>query len=45
MSIRVLITLAAIHKIHVHQIDVKIAFLKGDLVEEIFIDQLEDCLV
>ncbi|KAJ0103510.1 hypothetical protein Patl1_06354 [Pistacia atlantica] len=38
-SIRVLIALAAIYKLHIHQMDVKIAFLNGDLDEEIYIKQ------
>ena len=33
-SIRILITLASIHKLFIHQMDVKIAFLNGDLEEE-----------
>ena len=35
-SIRVLIALAAIHNLHVHQMDVKTAFLNGDLDGEIY---------
>ena len=38
-SIRVLITLASIHKIFVHQIDVKITSLNRELGEEIYRDQ------
>ncbi|XP_072066951.1 uncharacterized protein [Arachis hypogaea] len=40
-SIRALIALASIHKLHIHQIDVKTAFLNGDLNEEIYVEQLE----
>ena len=38
-SIRVLIALASIYKLVVHQIDVKTAFLNGDLDEEVYMDQ------
>ena len=44
-SIRVLITLASIHNLVIHQIDVKIAVLNGDLEEKIYIDQPEGCVV
>uniref|UniRef100_A0A2N9GCP6 Uncharacterized protein n=1 Tax=Fagus sylvatica TaxID=28930 RepID=A0A2N9GCP6_FAGSY len=40
-SIRVLIALASIYKLVVHQMDVKTAFLNGDLDEEVYMDQLE----
>jgi hypothetical protein len=36
-SIRVLIALASIHNLFIHQMDVKTAFLNGDLEEEIYI--------
>ena len=45
VSIRVLITLASIHNLVIHQMDVKIAFLNGDLEEEIYMDQPEGCVV
>ena len=34
-SIRVLLSIAAIHNLEIHQMDVKTAFLNGDLHEEI----------
>jgi hypothetical protein len=40
-SIRVLKALASIYKLVVHQMDVKTAFLNGDLDEEVYIDQPE----
>uniref|UniRef100_A0A2N9HAT5 Reverse transcriptase Ty1/copia-type domain-containing protein n=1 Tax=Fagus sylvatica TaxID=28930 RepID=A0A2N9HAT5_FAGSY len=40
-SIRVLIALASIYKLMVHQMDVKRAFLNGDLDEEVYMDQPE----
>jgi hypothetical protein len=38
-SIRTLLAVAARYKLHVHQIDVKTAFLYRDLDEEIYIEQ------
>ena len=40
-SIRVLLALATIYKLIVLQMDVKIAFLNGDLDEEVYMEQLE----
>ena len=40
-SIRLLIFIAAIHNLMVHQMNVKMAFFNGDLEEEIYIDQPE----
>ncbi|CAM8885469.1 unnamed protein product [Rhodiola kirilowii] len=40
-TIRLLISLAFIHKLLVHQMDVKTAFLNGDLEEEIYMKQPE----
>jgi hypothetical protein len=37
-SIRVLITLASIYKLVVHQMDVKTAFLNGNLDEKVYMD-------
>ena len=37
-TIRVLLSLAASHGLLVHQIDVKTAFMNGELEEEIYID-------
>ena len=44
-SIIVLITLASIHNLVIHQMDVKTAFLNGDLEEEIYMDQPEGYVV
>ena len=44
-SSRVLIALASIHNLFIHQMDVKIVFLNGDLEEEICMDQPESCVV
>ena len=44
-SIRVLIALASIHNLVIHQMDVKTAFLNGDLEEEIYMDQPEGYVV
>ena len=40
-SIRMLIAIAAIHNLEIHQMDVKTAFLNGDLDEEIYMEQPE----
>jgi hypothetical protein len=39
MTIRVLLSLAASHGLLIHQMDVKTAFLNGELEEEIYMDQ------
>ena len=41
-SIRMLNALAAVYKLEIHQIDVKTAFLNGDLEEEIYLEQPGD---
>nr|GFC98014.1 zinc finger, CCHC-type [Tanacetum cinerariifolium] len=41
-TIRLLLALAAIHDVVIHQMDVKTAFLNGDLDEEIYMKQPED---
>ena len=43
--IRILIAMASIHKLIVHQMNVKTAFLNGDLDEEIYLDQPEGFVV
>ena len=43
-SIRILISLASIHRLLIHQIDVKIALLNRDLGEEIYMLQPESCI-
>ena len=40
-SIRMLIAIAVIHNLEIHQMDVKTAFLNGDLDEEIYMKQPE----
>ncbi|KAL6521608.1 hypothetical protein OROGR_018177 [Orobanche gracilis] len=40
-SIRVLLAIAALHNLEIHQMDVKTAFLNGDLDEEIYMKQPE----
>jgi hypothetical protein len=40
-SIRVLMALASIYNLYVHQMDVKTAFLNGDLDEEVYMEQPE----
>ena len=41
ISIRLLIAIAAIFYLKINQMDVKTAFLNGDLEEEIYMDQPE----
>ena len=40
-SIRMLIALAAVYGLEIHQMDVKQTFLNGELEEEIYIEQPE----
>ena len=40
-SIRMVLAIAALRNLEVHQMDVKIAFLNGDLDEEIYTEQPE----
>ena len=44
-SISVLIALASIHKLFIHQMNVKITFLNGDLEKEIYMKQPEGCIL
>ncbi|XP_071913959.1 uncharacterized protein [Coffea arabica] len=40
-SIRIILAIAALRKLEIHQMDVKTAFLNGDLDEEIYMEQPE----
>ena len=40
-SIRMLIAIAVLHNLDIHQMDVKTAFLNGELNEEIYMEQPE----
>ena len=44
-SIRMLIALAAVHDLKIHQMDVKTAFLNRELDEEIYMEQPEGFIV
>ena len=44
-SIRILFAIASIHKLVIHQMDVKTAFLNGNLDEEIYMEQPEGYVV
>ena len=43
-SIRMILAITALRNLEVHQMDVKTAFLNGDLEEEIYMEQLEGCI-
>ena len=40
-----LIAIAGVYKLEIHQMDVKTAFLNGDLEEEIYLEQPEGFIV
>ena len=40
-----LIAIASIHNLEIHQMDIKTAFLNGDLDEEIYMEQPEGFIV
>ena len=44
-SIQMLIAIAAIHNLKIHQMDVKTAFLNGDLDKEIYMEQPEGFII
>ena len=44
-SIKVLLALASIYQLYVHQMDIKTAFLNKNLSEEIYMKQLEDFIL
>ncbi|KAI3729198.1 hypothetical protein L6452_17851 [Arctium lappa] len=44
-TIRILIALASIYKLVIHQMDVKTAFLNGELEEEVYMEQPESFIV
>ncbi|KAM1493880.1 hypothetical protein ACFX10_025604 [Malus domestica] len=44
-SIRMLISIAALYNLEIHQMDVKTAFLNGELEEEIYMEQPEGFIV
>jgi len=44
-SIRMLIAIAVLHNLDIHQMDVKTAFLNGELNEEIYMEQPEGFIV
>ena len=43
-SIRVLFALASIHKLMIHQMDIKTTFLNRELEEKIYMEQPEGCV-
>lgn len=45
ITIRVLLSLVASHDLLVHQMNIKTAFVNGELYEEIYIDQCDGFVV
>jgi hypothetical protein len=45
ISIRTLIAIAAINKLEIHQMNVKIIFLNGDLKEEVYMERPERFII
>ena len=43
-SIRMILAITVLRNLEVHQMDVKTAFLNGDLEEEIYMEQPEGCI-
>ena len=44
-TIRIFLVLSVVHKMIIHQMNVKTTFLNSDLEEEIYIDKPEDYIV
>ena len=45
MSMRMLIAIATLHNLEIHQMYIKTAFLNGDLEQEVYLKQLEGFVV
>ena len=44
-SSRVFLAIAVVHNLEIHQMDVKTAFINGDLEDKIYMEQPEDFVV